>query len=236
MAGGAAPAASASTADGSLADDGASALLPPSVTPATLDQAEAAFRRAIELDPGHAGPHASLGLLLEARGSVEAAIDSYQSAAAALVAAAGAAATATVGRAGPASSSSGSGGSDSDGALGHGVGFSAGELHAKLGLLLQTVRRDNAGATAAYRRAVALCPDDADAHYNLGALLEQVSKDFDGAEQAFRRFVEIAPQEAVGHERLKSLLAVKAKAAAGDAFNMRFGAAFTKFPAFKFGE
>jgi len=224
-----------------LADDGASALLPPSVTPATLDQAEAAFRRAIELDPGHAGPHASLGLLLEARGSVEAAIDSYQSAAAALVAVGGAAATATVvaGRAGPAGSSSSSissGNSGSDDAMGYGVGFSAGELHAKLGLLLQTVRRDNAGATAAYRRAVALCPDDADAHYNLGALLEQVSKDFDGAEQAFRRFVEIAPQEAVGHERLKSLLAVKAKAAAGDAFNMRFGAAFTKFPAFKFGE
>jgi len=68
------------------------------------------------------------------------------------------------------------------------------------------VRKDHAGAEAAYRKAIELDPTNAVAHNNLGILLMDVRKDHAGAEAAFRKAIELDPTDAVAHNNLGNLL------------------------------
>ena len=61
-------------------------------------------------------------------------------------------------------------------------------------ILLENHREDFDGAEAAYRRAIEIDPNYADAHYNLALLLEPGG--LDGAEAAYRRAIEINPNYA----------------------------------------
>ena len=62
------------------------------------------------------------------------------------------------------------------------------------------VKKDYVGAEEAYRTAIRLDPEDADAHFDLGILLEDVKKDYAGAEEAYRTATRLDPEYANAHE------------------------------------
>ncbi|EJL81387.1 Flp pilus assembly protein TadD [Polaromonas sp. CF318] len=78
------------------------------------------------------------------------------------------------------------------------------DAHYNLGLLLQNGKRLSE-AEAAYRRSLEFKPDFADAHYHLGLLLQGVGRQTE-AELAYRRARELKPDFAEVHHNLGLLL------------------------------
>ena len=88
-----------------------------------------------------------------------------------------------------------------------------------LGVLYASQRR-RADAEAAYRRALALEPDNATALTNLGVLLADVDKP-DDAEACHRRAIELAPDDASAHTNLGLLLQARRRHAEAEACQRR---------------
>jgi tetratricopeptide (TPR) repeat protein len=66
-------------------------------------------------------------------------------------------------------------------------------------------KRDYMAASAAYRQATSVSPNDVRGHFNLGEALFQL-KDFTGAEAAYRKAIELGKPDAKAHEFLGSSL------------------------------
>ena len=74
-----------------------------------------------------------------------------------------------------------------------------------LGYCLYNGMKDYDGAEAAWRKAIALDPQDAEAHISLAILLGDVH-DYDGAEAMVRKAIALDPQHADAHYKLGRLL------------------------------
>lgn len=161
-----------------------------------LEQAEAAYRRALALKPDHAEAHYNLGLLLHVRGAFAEAMGALQSAAKFRP------------RHPP-----------TQRALGD-VLREQGRIEEALSAYMRAVAlapadaeaRANCGsalkelgrlreAAAAYREALASRPDFPEAQRNLGAVLLELGRPEDAA-AACRRAVELEPHHAEGHRKL----------------------------------
>jgi Tfp pilus assembly protein PilF len=66
-------------------------------------------------------------------------------------------------------------------------------------------------AIAAFREAIRLKPDYAEAHINVGALLCDVKHDYTGAEAEFREAIRLKPDYAEAHASLGNALAGQGK-------------------------
>ena len=88
-----------------------------------------------------------------------------------------------------------------------------------LGVLYASQRR-RADAEAAYRRALALEPDNATALTNLGVLLADLDKP-DDAEACHRRAIELAPDDASAHTNLGLLLQARRRHTEAEACQRR---------------
>ena len=74
-----------------------------------------------------------------------------------------------------------------------------------LALLLENHRKDFDGAEAAYRRAIEIDPNYADAHWNLSLLLEKQRGDLRGAIEATRGYIAAGNPDNDGEQRVEEL-------------------------------
>ena len=63
----------------------------------------------------------------------------------------------------------------------------------RLGVLLQSVKKDYDGAERIYKRVLDIEPEHVGILYNYGCLLEDVRKDYDSAEEMYRRVLDVDP-------------------------------------------
>ena len=150
-----------------------------------LDEAETAYRRALEIRPDYADAHYNLGILLEAMGRPSEAEAAYQNA---LDATPGF----VLARFNHANTLKALGRLDEAIAEYRATIETAPDhagAHNNLGSALHEAGRTD-DAVAAYRRAIEHAPDFAEAEYNLGIALQE-RDDFDTAIAAYRRAIEI---------------------------------------------
>jgi tetratricopeptide (TPR) repeat protein/tRNA A-37 threonylcarbamoyl transferase component Bud32 len=176
---------------------------------------EAAYRRAIELDPKFALPHKNLGLLFVARGDLARAEAAFRQAI----------------KVDPRHVSAHYNLGNALQVRGDWVGAEAAygraiELDPKfaeapyaLGVTLHR-RGDRAGAEAAFRRATEVDPRHVSAHYNLGDAL-RVRGDLAGAEAQLRRVVELDPKHVLALNNLGTRLSDRGDLAGAEPFLRR---------------
>jgi serine/threonine-protein kinase len=165
-----------------------------------LEGATAAFRKAIDLDPGHAEAHNGLGRALQRKGNLDEAIAEYRKA------------TDLDPKSfwphhnlGHALHAKG----ENDGALAAfrkaiGIDAKIAGTHAGLGWVLHA-QGDRNGAVTAFRKAVDLDPKSAVSHSDLGCAL-QAKGDLDGAIAEQRTAMGLDPKLAAAHSRLGGAL------------------------------
>jgi|TARA_B110000208_G_scaffold81859_1_gene104319 tetratricopeptide (TPR) repeat protein len=73
------------------------------------------------------------------------------------------------------------------------------------GYLLRRLEKDDGGAEACFRRAIAVDPGYSPAHYNLGRLTLKAHNDFVQAEECFREAVRLDPNDALSTNHLGHL-------------------------------
>jgi len=95
--------------------------------------------------------------------------------------------------------------------IGESIGERAGDptVHSNLGNALAMLGRA-AEAEAAFRRAVSLAPEFADAWFNLGNILRQQDR-LDDADAAYRRVLELQPNHIGAYNNLANLLLVRGR-------------------------
>ena len=150
-----------------------------------LDEAETAYRRALEIRPDYADAHYNLGILLEAMGRPAEAEAAYRNA---LDATPGF----VLARFNRANTLKALGRLDDAIADYQAAIVAAPDLaqaHNNLGSALHELGRSDE-AVAAYRRAIEIAPEFADAHYNMGIALQPQAQ-LDDAVAAYRRAIEI---------------------------------------------